>query len=101
MDRDRALSSLGAFFKRSGPRQDKNPSLGLHRGGIALAFVVDPAHLQIIALVAALEAELDIGVLGDRCAPIGDKNFLAIMFEGQFLDEMRRNEFAFIVLHET
>src|SRR4051794_36570122 len=69
-------------------------SLNLRRGGIGRALVVDPAHFQIIALLAALEGKLDIGVLGDAAAPVGHEYRLAVIFEGQLLDEMRRNDLA-------
>src|SRR6185369_11973553 len=75
--------------------------LDLYRGGIGLALVVDPANLQIIALAAALEAELDVGVLGDRRAPVGDEHRSPLMLEGQFLDEMRRNQFAVFALDKA
>src|SRR5580692_6151219 len=72
--------------------------LNLRGGRIALALVVDPADLQVVALLAALEGELDIGVLGDRRSPIRCEYWLAIIFEGQLLDEMRRDQLALGVL---
>src|SRR5437016_13416553 len=57
-------------------------SLNLRRGGVGRALVVDPADFQIIALLAALEGELDIGVLGDAAAPVGREYRLAVIFEG-------------------
>src|ERR1700738_592662 len=51
----------------------REPLLNLRRGGIARALVVDPADFQIVALLAALEAELDGGVLGDRSTPVRDE----------------------------
>src|SRR3954462_11332772 len=76
-------------------------SLNLRRGGIGRTLVVDPAHFQIVALLAALEGELDIGVLGDAAAPVGGEYLLAVIFEGQLLDEMRRNDIALGVLDEA
>src|SRR6202158_5216525 len=75
--------------------------LNLRRGRVALALVVDPADLQVVALLAALEAELDIGVLGDGRAPVGDEYAFAVIFKGQLLDEMRRNDLALGVLDEA
>src|SRR3954468_23133253 len=76
-------------------------SLNFRRGGIGRALVVDPADFEIVALLAALEGELDIGILGDAAAPVGDEHRLAVIFEGQFLDEMCWNDFALGVLDEA
>src|SRR3954451_15326309 len=57
---------------------------------IAGAFIIDPADLQIVALFATLEAELDVGVLGNGRSPVRDEYVLAVVFESQLLDEMRR-----------
>src|SRR3954453_2421205 len=75
--------------------------LNLRRGRISCTLVVDPADLEIVALLAALEAELDIGVLGDAAAPVGDEHALAVIFEGQLLDEMRRNDLALGIFYEA
>src|SRR5216684_4133944 len=48
--------------------------LNLRRGGIGRALVVDPADFQIVALLAALEAELDVRILGDGRAPVRDED---------------------------
>jgi hypothetical protein len=66
--------------------------LNLRHDRIGRALVVDPADFQVVALIAALEAELDIGVLGDGRAPVRDEDVLAVMLEGQLLDEVRRND---------
>src|SRR5260370_42365317 len=79
----------------------KKSLLNLRRGRIALALVVDPTDLQLVALPAALEAEFDIGVLGDRRAPVGDEHGLAVIFEGQFPDEVRGGDVALAVLHKA
>src|ERR1700755_604433 len=63
-------------------------------GGVGCALVVNPADLEIVTLVAALEAELDIRVLGHRGAPVGHEHRLAVALEGQLLDEMRRDQLA-------
>src|SRR5207248_11615301 len=76
-------------------------SLDLRRGGVGRALVVDPADLQVIALLAALERELDVGVLGNAAAPVGREYVLAVMLEGKLLDEMRGNDLAFGVLDEA
>src|SRR6478672_11276612 len=76
-------------------------SLNLRRGGVGRALVVDPAYFQIVALLAALEGELDIGVLGDAAAPVGHEHRLAVIFEGQLLDEVRRDDLALGVLDEA
>src|ERR1700730_3588384 len=68
----------------------REPLLNLRRGGIGRALVVDPADFQIVALLAALETELDVGVLRDRRTPVGNEYVLAVMFEGQLLDEIDR-----------
>ena len=50
----------------TGSREDaleQKPLLNFRRGRIAGALVVDPAYFQIVALLAALEAELDVGIL--------------------------------------
>src|ERR1700677_2690308 len=75
--------------------------LNLGRGGIARTLVVDPADFQIVALVAALEAELDIGILGDGRSPVRDEHVPAVMFEGDLLDEMRRNDRAIGIFDES
>src|ERR1700722_5204895 len=75
--------------------------LDLERGSVGLALVVDPAYLQIVALVGALECEFDVRVLGDSCPPIGNENRPAVMFEREFLDEMRRDECALVILYEA
>src|SRR6202041_3798751 len=75
--------------------------LDLERGSVGLALVVDPAYLQIVALVGALECEFDVRVLGDSCPPICNENRPAVMFERQFLDEMRRDECALVILDEA
>src|SRR5712671_659820 len=75
--------------------------LNLRRGRISCTSIVDPADLEVVALLAALEAELDVGVLGDAAAPVGDEHALAVIFEGQLLDEMRRNDLALGVLDEA
>src|ERR1700733_5166112 len=75
--------------------------LNLRRGGIARALVVDPANFQVIALVGALEAELDIAILGDGRSPIRDEHVLAVMFESDLLDEMRRNDRTIGVFDEA
>src|SRR5882672_8851863 len=76
-------------------------SLKLRRGGVGRALVVDPADLQVIALLAALEGELDVRVLGNAAAPVGREHVLAVILEGELLDEMRRNDFALGVLDEA
>src|ERR1700686_4121815 len=78
----------------------RGPLLNLRRGGIGRALVVDPADFQIVALLAALETELDVGVLRDRRTPVGNEYVFAVMFEGQLLDEMRRDDLALGVLDE-
>src|SRR3981189_3797277 len=75
--------------------------LNLRCGRISCTLIVDPADLEVVALLAALEAELDVGVLGDAAAPVGDEHALAVIFEGQLLDEMRRNDLALAVLEEA
>ncbi len=75
--------------------------MNLRRGAVGRALVVDPADLQLAVLLAALEGELDIGVLGDAAAPVGDEHWLAVIFEGQHLDEMWRNDLALGVLDEA
>src|SRR5437879_12558911 len=79
----------------------QNLLLNLRRGGIGRALVVDPADFQILALLAALKAELDVRILGDGCAPVRDEDAFAVIFEGQFLDEVRRNSVALGVLDEA
>src|ERR1700687_2047754 len=79
----------------------RGPLLNLRRGGIGRALVVDPADFQIVALLAALETELDVGVLRDRRTPVGNEYVFAVMFEGQLLDEMRRDDLALGVLDEA
>src|SRR5882757_8191027 len=76
-------------------------SLNFRRGGVGRALVVDPADLQVIALLAALEGELDVRVLGNAAAPVGREHVLAAILEGQLLDEMRGNDFALGVLYEA
>src|SRR6202022_1371891 len=93
-----------ALPARARPRPDGSRiavSLNLRRRRVGCALVVDPADLEVVALLGALEAELDIGVLGDRRSPVGDKDVVAVMFEGQLLDEMRRNDLALGVLDEA
>src|SRR5206468_7612221 len=65
------------------------------------ALVVGPADLQLVALLPALERELDVGVLGDAATPVGDEHRLAVIFEGQLLDEMRRDDLALRILDEA
>src|SRR3954452_11971220 len=69
-------------------------SLDLGRGAVGRTLVVDPADLQVIALLSPLEGELDVGVLGNTAAPVGREHVLAVILEGQLLDEMRRNDLA-------
>src|ERR1700730_9096918 len=76
-------------------------SLNLRRGGVGRALVVDPADLQVVAFLAALERELDVRVLGNAAAPVGREDVLAVIFEGELLDEMRRNDLALGVLDEA
>src|SRR3954453_15168127 len=61
---------------------------------IAGAFIIDPADFQIVTLLAALEAEFDVGVLGNGRPPVCDEFVLAVVFESQLLDEMRRDRLA-------
>src|SRR5258706_14392311 len=75
---------------REETRQNKSLLLNLRRGGIGRAFIIDPADFQFVALLATLEAEFDVRVLGDAPAPVGDEHALAVIFEGQLLDEVRR-----------
>src|ERR1700730_11707143 len=75
--------------------------LYLRRGGIGRALVIDPADFQIVALLAALETALDVGLLRDRRTPVRNEYVLAVMFEGQLLDEMRRDDLALGVLDEA
>src|SRR5258708_38010391 len=93
------MSAAPARPKQHGLRTAR--SLNLRRGGVGRALVVDPAEFQVVALLAALEAELDIGVLGDAAAPVGDEHGLAVILEGQLLYEMRRYDFALGVLDEA
>src|SRR4051812_23038505 len=89
---------------RGRPRQmgSRTPaSLNLRRGAVGGALVVDPAYLQVVVLLGALEGELDIGVLGNAAAPVGDEHTLAVMLEDELLDEMRRNDLALGVLYEA
>src|SRR3954463_14054996 len=78
-------------------RRDR-PSLNLRRGCIGGALVVDPAYLEVVTLPAALEREFYVRVLGDRAPPVCNEYGFAVVFEGEFLDEMRRNKFALGVL---
>src|SRR5258705_4280982 len=94
-------STPRAQARRTPHRSRIAASLDLRRGGVGRALVVDPAYLQVIALLAALEGELDVGVLRDATAPIGREHVLAVIFEGQLLDEMRRNDLALGVLDEA
>src|SRR5450631_1165656 len=99
----RALRRTSAPPARTRPRQDLSriaASLNLRRGGVGSAFVVNPADLQVVTLLAALEGKLDIGVLGNAAAPVGDECRLAVILKGQLLDKMRRNDLAFGVLDE-
>src|ERR1043166_3668132 len=77
------------------------PLLDLRRGRIRGALVVDPADLQVVAFLAALEREFHVGVLGDPAAPVRGEYVLAVMFERKLLDEVRRDEFAFGILDEA
>src|SRR3954464_8592487 len=79
----------------------KIASLNLRRGGVGRALVVDPADLQIVTLLAALEGELDVRVFRNAAAPVGGEHVLAVIFERQLLDEMRRNDLALGVLDEA
>src|SRR5436309_847767 len=76
-------------------------SLNLRRCRIGRALVVDPADLDVVPLLAAFEAELDVGVLRYRRSPVGDEDVLAAVFESQLLDEMRRNGLALGVFDEA
>src|SRR2546421_6188646 len=73
---------------------ETRPLLNLCRRRIAGAFVVDPADFKIVTLFAALEAELDVGVLGNGRSPVRDEYALAVVFESQLLDEMRRDRLS-------
>src|SRR3982074_3880614 len=75
--------------------------LNLRRRRISCALIVDPADLEVVALLAALEGELDVGVLGDAAAPVGDEHRLAVILEGQLLDEMRRDDLALRIPDEA
>src|ERR1700716_864917 len=90
--------------KQERPRQNGSQvagSLNLRRGGIGRTLVVDPADFQVVALLAAFKTEFDIRVLRNGRSPIRDKDTLAVIFEGQFLDEMWRNDLTFGVLDEA
>src|SRR5690242_16450587 len=90
-----------AQARRKPDRSRIAASLDLRRGGVGGALVVDPAYLQFVALLAALEGELDIGVLGNAAAPVGREHVLAVMFERELLDEVRWNDLALGVLDEA
>src|SRR5258708_15368952 len=77
------------------------PLLNLRRRRIALALIVDPTDFEIVALLAAFKTELDVRILGDRRSPVRDEDGFAVIFEGQFPDEVRRNERAVGVLDEA
>src|SRR3954454_14103412 len=85
---DRTFNLPGVFERR-----DKT-LLNLCRRRIADAFVIDPADFQIVTLLGTLEAELDVGVLGNGRSPVRDEYVLAVVFESQLLDEMRRDRLA-------
>src|SRR3954464_6588733 len=76
-------------------------SSDLRRGLVGAALVVGPAYFEVVTLLAALECEFDVGVLGDAAAPVGDEHRLAVIFKGKLLDEMRRDDFALGVLDEA
>jgi len=69
--------------------------------GVGRALVVDPPDLEIVALGGTLEAELHIGVLRDRWAPIGEEHGLSVVLEGKLLDEMCRHDRALCVLYQA
>src|SRR5258705_993861 len=73
----------------------------LCRGGVGRAFIIDPTDLEVVAFLATLEGEFHIRVLGDAAAPVSDEHRLAVIFEGQLLDEVRRNDLALDVLDEA
>src|SRR5436190_6271589 len=73
---------------------ETKPLLYLCRRRIAGAFVIDPTDFQIVTLLATLEAELHVGVLGNGRSPVRDEYVLAVVFESQLLDEMRRDRLA-------
>src|SRR5690348_6944583 len=83
----RALTLLKPVGSRYA-RYDSSCNLRGQRIGLPL--VVGPVDLEIVALVAALETEFDIRVLGHRRAPIRQEHGLAVAFERQLLDEVRR-----------
>ena len=68
---------------------------------IGRALVVDPADLDVVALVGAPEAELHIRILGDGRSPVGDENFPVAVLESQLLDEVRRNHRTLRVLDKA
>src|SRR4051812_47852432 len=71
-------------------RRDRS-SLYLRRGGVGGALVVDPAYPEVVTLLAALEGEFYVRVLGDRATPVCHEYGFAVVFEGQLLDEVRRD----------
>src|ERR1700761_7678467 len=76
-------------------------SADLCGGAIVRTLVVGPADLEVVALGAALEAELHIRIFRDRRAPIGEEHRLAVVLEGKLLDEMRRDDLSLRVLDEA
>ena len=71
------------------------------RQRIVRAFVVDPTHGEVIAFLRALEAEFDVGVLGDGRTPQRGEHRLAGVLELHDLDVVRRDEIALRVLDEA
>src|SRR6201999_2752358 len=76
-------------------------STDLERGSVGLALVVDPTYFDVVALGAAVERKFYIGVLRYGRSPLGDEYLPAVMFEGQFPDVMRRDEFAPVIPDEA
>src|SRR4051812_29274405 len=76
-------------------------SLDLRHDGVGGALVVEPADLQVVALLGPFEGEFHVRVLGYPTAPVGDEDGLAVMFERKLLDEVGWNQFTFGVLDEA
>src|SRR5262245_20109238 len=90
----------GAALRHSSRQRDRNRiSSGNRRGRLAaLAVVVEPGDLELVAGLDALEPEREHRIARHGLADLAFEHRLAVHPHRHFLDEMRRHDVAARVL---
>src|SRR5690625_3029069 len=94
------LLQLPVFYAKTPNSLDAlSANLGLIGAGFAL--IVVPGDLDLIALLAALELEGQVGIARDRRPPVGLHHLFSVAGRRHFMNEMCRYGIALVVLAQA